>query len=270
MRRAKIVIASVAAGALAGVTASAFAGSGVGGVFNLGVSNTVAAETSLSGNTAGGPQLRAENGATSQTAFGVLGRIKAGSPGTQTAGVRGINSGANGNGFGVWGFHQSGGAGVFGESTDGTGVVGKGSKVGGSLFSPATGVYGCASPSGSPACPSIPFLTADAVGGQFRTMAPKGVGLLACTGAGTCRSKTGPIAGEFSAVGPEAEGVEVHGGPLAAGDPGGIGVEAFGDGSGGIGGEFFATGVNGIGVKGLTTGSGSGAVGVLGRSSSGL
>src|SRR4051794_32966690 len=252
MRRAKIVIASVAAGALAGVTASAFAGSGVGGVFNLGVSNTVAAETSLSGNTAGGPQLRAENGATSQTAFGVLGRIKAANPGTQTAGVRGINSGTNGNGFGVWGFHQSGGAGVFGESTDGTGVVGKGSTVGGSFSSAVTGVYGCASPSGSPACPSSPFLGSEPVGGQFRTMAPNGVGLLACTGGGLCTATTGsPMAGEFFAFGSLAEG-----------------VEAFARGPGAIAGGFEVSGVNGVGVEGAATGPS--AVGVLGRNFSGL
>jgi hypothetical protein len=105
--------------------ATALAGSGVGGVFNLGVVNTVDAETTLTGATAGGSQLRVENGATSQTAFGVIGRIKATAPGTQSAGVRGINSGTNGNGFGVWGFHQGSGAGVFGETGAGTGLLGK-------------------------------------------------------------------------------------------------------------------------------------------------
>ena len=90
-----------AAAALALTTATALAGSGVGGVFNLGQANTVNAESSLTGNTSGGPQLRVENSATTQNAFGVLGRITAGAPGTLSAGIRGINSGTNGNGFGV-------------------------------------------------------------------------------------------------------------------------------------------------------------------------
>jgi hypothetical protein len=104
---------------------TALAGSGVGGVFNLGEVNTVNAQTTLSGNAGGNPQLRVENAATVQNAFGVLGRITAGSPAAQTAGIRGINSGTNANGFGVWGFHQGSGAGVFGETGLGTGVLGK-------------------------------------------------------------------------------------------------------------------------------------------------
>jgi hypothetical protein len=115
-------------GALAAVlvtATTALAGSGVGGVFNLGEVNTVNAQTSLSGNAGGNPQLRVENGATVQNAFGVLGRITAGSPAGQTAGVRGINSGTNANGFGVWGFHQGSGVGVFGETGAGVGVLGK-------------------------------------------------------------------------------------------------------------------------------------------------
>ena len=116
------------AGACAGmlITATtALGGSGVGGVFNLGEVNTVNAQTTLSGNAGANPQLRVENSATVQNAFGVLGRITAGSPAAQTAGVRGINSGTNANGFGVWGFHQGSGVGVFGETAAGTGVLGK-------------------------------------------------------------------------------------------------------------------------------------------------
>jgi hypothetical protein len=109
---------------VAGVS-TALAGSGVGGVFNLGEVNTVNAQTTLNGNAGGNPQLRVENAATAQNTFGVLGRITAGSPAGQTAGVRGINSGTNANGFGVWGFHQGFGAGVFGEAVSGTGVIGR-------------------------------------------------------------------------------------------------------------------------------------------------
>jgi hypothetical protein len=125
MSTVKIVVASATVGALVSITASALAGSGVGGVFNLGVANTVNAESTLTGDVAGGPQLRVENATTTQNAFAVLGRIKAGAPGSQTAGLRGINSGTNGNGFGVWGFHQSAGIGVFGETGLGTGVLGR-------------------------------------------------------------------------------------------------------------------------------------------------
>ena len=78
-----------AAAALALTTATALAGSGVGDVFNLGQANTVNVESSLSGNTSGGPQLRVENSATTQNAFGVLGRITAGAPGTLSAGSAG-------------------------------------------------------------------------------------------------------------------------------------------------------------------------------------
>ena len=60
------------------------------------------------------PAAAVENSATTQNAFGVLGRITAGAPGTQSAGLRGINSATNGNGFGIWGFHQSNGIGVLG------------------------------------------------------------------------------------------------------------------------------------------------------------
>jgi hypothetical protein len=110
---------------LALTTVTAVAGSGVGGVFNLGEVNTVNAQTTLNGNAAGNPQLRVENSAAAQNAFAVLGRVTAGSPPNNTAGLRGINSGTNANGFGVWGAHQGSGVGVFGETGAGTGVLGK-------------------------------------------------------------------------------------------------------------------------------------------------
>jgi hypothetical protein len=125
VRKLRWYLLGAAAAALLLVTTNALAGSGVGGIFNLGELNTVNAQTSLSGNAGGSPQLRVENSATVQNAFGVLGRITAGAPAGQTAGVRGINSGTNANGFGVWGFHQGSGIGVFGEAGAGTGVLGR-------------------------------------------------------------------------------------------------------------------------------------------------
>ena len=61
------------AGALAAVlitTTSALAGSGVGGVFNLGQTNTVNGTSVLTGTSAGGPQLKVLNSST--TSHGVL------------------------------------------------------------------------------------------------------------------------------------------------------------------------------------------------------
>ena len=54
-------LAAAAVAALAVTAVAAQAGSGVGGVFNLGQGNTVDASTTLSGNSANGPQLKLVN-----------------------------------------------------------------------------------------------------------------------------------------------------------------------------------------------------------------
>jgi hypothetical protein len=136
--------------ALALVTASALAGSGVGDVFNLGQTNTVDAESILNGNAGGNPQLRVQNTSGASNAFGVLGRITSGSPAAQSAGVRGINSGTTANGYGIWGTHQASGIGVYGTANDGTGIKGvsttsnpkSGTGVYGSSAATGVGVYG--------------------------------------------------------------------------------------------------------------------------------
>lgn len=121
--RGPLALGCVAVLALA--AGSALAGSGVGGVFNLGQTNTVDAETILNGNAGGNPQLRVQNSSGGSGAFGVLGRITSGSPSTQSAGLRGMNSGTTANGYGVWGSHEGAGTGVYGSSaTTGIGVHG--------------------------------------------------------------------------------------------------------------------------------------------------
>jgi hypothetical protein len=141
--------------ALALVTASARGGSGVGDVFNLGQTNTVDAESILNGNAGGNPQLRVHNASGASNAFGVLGRITSGLPASQSAGLRGINSGTTGNGYGVWGTHQGSGIGVYGSSTDGTGV--KGSHDGATGTNP--GVVGQTSSSSFDAAGLLGFAT---------------------------------------------------------------------------------------------------------------
>jgi hypothetical protein len=141
------------------MAASAVAGTGVGGIFNLGQANTVNASTSLSGangaaglnvtNTAAAgsgvvgahtaatgtpPGVQGTTASTSANAIGVSGIVSPTAPGTDAAAVRGENKGTNANGYGVWGSHAGsgvgvygtgqGGAGVLGEGTSGTGVVG--------------------------------------------------------------------------------------------------------------------------------------------------
>src|SRR4029079_19619801 len=104
------------AGALAAVliiTTSAIAGSGVGGVFNLGQTNTVDAQTLLSGNPGGNPQLKV---VAAGTAAAVRGDAARG------IGVTGIHAASTGIGSGVEGRTAStdaNSAGVLGRNTGG-------------------------------------------------------------------------------------------------------------------------------------------------------
>ncbi|HEY1281939.1 MAG TPA: hypothetical protein VGF22_19810 [Acidimicrobiales bacterium] len=201
-------------------------------------------------------------------AAGVLGRITAATPGTDSAGVRGVNSAANG--YGVFGENTGTGTntvGVFGKSGGYAGVLGKGETTGGSLFSTDTGVYGCAAPSGASPCPPVPFLTAEAVGGQFRTMATDGIGVLACTGSGSCSATAGnPIGAELFAFGSQPIGVLANSLP-GAGQSGGLGVEAFASGLGAIGGLFDSngTGMGSVGLWGIYDGGANKGNGVIGQ-----
>src|SRR5207244_6586201 len=109
--------------ALAFGVSSALGGSGSGGVVNLGQSNTVNAQTALSGNTTS--QLRVSNASTVAGALSLTGLLSSAAPGTSSAAVRGVNSGTNANGYGVWGSHAGSGSGVYGTSVKGIGVYGR-------------------------------------------------------------------------------------------------------------------------------------------------
>jgi hypothetical protein len=257
MFRRALTGAGVAALAL-GVSA-ALAGSGVGDVFNLGVANTVNAESSLSGNVGGGPQLRVENAATTQNAFGVLGRITAGAPGTQSAGLRGINSATNGNGFGVWGFHQSGGVGVFGETGTGTGVLGRHTGASGTT----AGVRGQTASGSADAVGVLGELTAatpgtDSAGVRGTNTATSGYGVFGeNTGSG---AKAVGVFGK-SASGPGILGQGAHtGASLFSAD---VGVYACGAPAGGTQCPFGPS-FTGVGIGGFFNGKGGSGIGAYG------
>jgi hypothetical protein len=90
--------------AVLGGATVAFAGSGVGGVFNLGQSNSVDAQTKLTGSTAGTAQLQVSN---TNTGAGAIG-MRANNSSTAAA---------------VQGESSSTGTGVYGISTNGFGVL---------------------------------------------------------------------------------------------------------------------------------------------------
>src|SRR6266508_2062694 len=72
-------------------TTPALAGSGVGGVFNLGVLNTVNARTLLVGTPATGTSmLEVRNGSSLGNSFGVLGRLTSATTPSTSAGVLGL------------------------------------------------------------------------------------------------------------------------------------------------------------------------------------
>jgi hypothetical protein len=99
------------AGAFVAAAAIALAGTGVGGVFNLGQDNTVNAQFSLRGSAPGNAQLRVEN---ASSGVGVVGISETGK------GVYGKNAAATGAEPGVQGETASAaGAGVVGKNTGG-------------------------------------------------------------------------------------------------------------------------------------------------------
>jgi hypothetical protein len=111
MSSIRIAIASATVGALVSTAATALAGSGIGGVFNLGESNSVDANTRVIGTVDGNAQLTGQNGSAAASSFGVLGRMDSTSAPATSAGVRAVNLGL--------------GHGAYGSSVDGTGVLGK-------------------------------------------------------------------------------------------------------------------------------------------------
>lgn len=167
LRKLKWPLFGAAAAALiAGATA--VAGSGVGGVFNLGVENTVNSSTRLIGNTPTDPQLHVINSANaaairgdSDPGIGVKG---------SSAGGTGVNGSSNG-GSGVIGIHSSAtgtNPGVSGQtnSTDpgSAGVVGRNNGGGPGLS--AVVASQAIPPLKVNSTARVPFLNADYVDGR--------------------------------------------------------------------------------------------------------
>jgi hypothetical protein len=158
---------AAAAGAALTLAATALAGSGVGGVFNLGVENMVNASTQLVGNTPD-PQLQVINSANAAAIRGDS-NPGIGVKGSSASGT-GVNGSSNG-GAGVIGIHASAtgsNPGVSGQtnSTDpsSAGVIGRNTGVG-------PGVSAIVSSQAVPplkvnSTARIPFLNADYVDGR--------------------------------------------------------------------------------------------------------
>ncbi len=91
--------------------------------------------TATQGNAAG---LRAETNSQSGSVAALSGRVVSKTPGAFSAGVRGINEGAGGNGIGVYGSQSGSGWGVYGTPTNGIGVYGYASGDSGTNY----GIYG--------------------------------------------------------------------------------------------------------------------------------
>ena len=288
-----IAIGSVTT-AVALTGASALAGTGIGDVFNLGVTNTVDAQSILKGTTSN-PQLKVVNqqggdagvgvfgvhssgagkgagvqgdsASTAAGATGVSGSATSSSAAGDSNGVKGVNSGA---GRGVYG-QSSGGTGVYGNSTSQYGVWGIGSygvvaggSQGGVWASTAngagSGVYGQNTAGGrglfgkSPSGTGV-YGEGGLYGGQFVSQNGS-AGLWG-------QMSSGPGNG---VVGESPQGVGVYGvgktGGSFQGASTGTGATGyvFGGGTGVVG----QAGVGGVGVKGIAK-NGTIAVGYAGQ-----
>lgn len=71
-----------------------------------------------------GAAVEGVNSSANDNASAVIGKMSSTSAGSNSAGVRGINSNTGSFGNGVWGSHAAAGNGVYGTSTDGSGVNG--------------------------------------------------------------------------------------------------------------------------------------------------
>lgn len=106
-----------------GVHGTSVTGRGVYGL-HTGTTGTEAGVRGETNSSAGGSSVTGG-------AVGVLGRVAPTSPGSFSAGVRGVNEGTGGSGIGVWGSQGGGGWGVYGTSVTGRGVYGTASGAGG-------------------------------------------------------------------------------------------------------------------------------------------
>jgi Chaperone of endosialidase len=166
------------------LTAASASAAGQGDPFLLGQDNTIDLTTSLSGNSAGGPQLLVTNAngdragikaesagggagavyglhssaegagaavqgislSTAPSAFALYGLLESTSSGAGSAALRAQNKGTNAGGYGVWASHAGSGDGVYGTSVNGRGVWGQHSGNSGS----SPGVFGqTSSPTGA-------------------------------------------------------------------------------------------------------------------------
>jgi hypothetical protein len=132
----RVFFAAAAAALVFGVTTS-LAGSGIGGIFNLGQTNSVNGVSTLTGTTTG-QQLRVFNGSGASGAGSIYGLLSATSPSGANTTVRGQNNATNALGYGVWGSQAGAGTGVYGTAATGTGVYGYHTGSTGT----GTGVYG--------------------------------------------------------------------------------------------------------------------------------
>ena len=179
MRKSILYTLAGACAAVLVTTTSALAGSGVGGVFNLGQVNTVNGTSTLTGSTSAprlkvlnssaanhgllaqsaggngialygqhtstagaGPALRGDSASTAASAFSVYGLLGSTAAGANSAALRGENKATSANGSGVWGSHAGSGNGVYGSSTSGIGVYGLGGIGIKGLGTSGDGVYG--------------------------------------------------------------------------------------------------------------------------------
>jgi hypothetical protein len=289
------------AGALCAAATVALAGTGIGGIFNLGVDNTVDGQTLLRGNTGSNPQLRVNNqqgsdgaigvlgvhsagagggagvqgesASTSATATGVSGRITSANAPVGSAAVKGVN---NGNGFGVYGRANNVpfGYAVFGEGK--YGVVGSGLYSGNS-----SGVYGNA-PTGFA---GVEGHTANGNGfGVYGQNTSTGTGV---TGAGVYGVHSGTsgtgagIAGETNSSSPNATGILARANATTPGrdavalrainrSTNQYGMGVWGSTAGAGWGVLGEAGANGIGVIGKLAGAGTGVYGLAGPSGVGV
>lgn len=106
---------------------------GTGNAGSFTVTNAASTSAAIEGTTTS----TASGTSITNGAAGVYGLVSQSTPGTHSVGVRGINNSTTGDGMGVLGYQSGSGVGVFGETPDGTGVIGKSTGTGN-----GTGVHG--------------------------------------------------------------------------------------------------------------------------------
>jgi hypothetical protein len=224
------------AGAVMAAGTAALAGSGVGGVFNLGEANSVNATSSLTGASAG-PQLKVQNTNSSNQAITAV----AGS-GTGIA-LYGVHSGSTGTGPGVQGQSASTAAGATGVSglSSSASSAGDSNGVKGVNNGKGRGVYGQAA--------SGPGVYGNSTTGY----GVWGIGHYGLVGGGS-------QGGVWASTG-NAAGAGVFGQNTATG----IGVEGLAPGGTGVHGYHRSTIGTGPGVFGETNSTSTGSYGVLAR-----